>query len=334
MVVEGFVSDKSFSETLLYPSDGRYFTVKLSLTGDVINARPTMVTGAFVQLISDHNEEWQYKESVSTGIYELLDDEFRARADVRYKLKVTLSDNDIFESAWEAFASAEFPLIGEIGFKEAEIKKYVVVAGKSEIMNTKVVTVNINVAENDKGEQFFYRYEFTPHWIYKAPLVPASATGGTCWATDPYYLQDYVLQADKTGGYQKDLFYLETIRNERLFVDFSVLVNQYSLTEDQYEFWNEMQQQSRGGVAFDSPPFNLKTNMHSESGDEMVSGYFGVVREQARRWYFNVGDLSYYVQNTLKKDCTVPFQDPAPECFDCREYSFGKATIVKPSWWR
>jgi hypothetical protein len=39
-LVEAFISDKSFSETLLYASDGRYFTVKLTNTGDVTNTRP------------------------------------------------------------------------------------------------------------------------------------------------------------------------------------------------------------------------------------------------------------------------------------------------------
>ncbi len=47
LVVEGYISDKSFNETLLYPSDGRYFTVRLSYSGDVTNGRPVMIPGAF-----------------------------------------------------------------------------------------------------------------------------------------------------------------------------------------------------------------------------------------------------------------------------------------------
>ncbi len=95
-----------------------------------------------------------------------------------------------------------------------------------------------------------------------------------------------------------------------------------------------MQEQNEGGAIFDKPPFNLRTNFHSLSGDKKVSGYFGVVQEQAKRWYFDMSELTYHVENTLKKDCTVPFiTDIAPECFDCREYSFGIVTNVKPQWW-
>ena len=56
--------------------------------------------------------------------------------------------------------------------------------------------------------------------------------------------------------------------------------------------------------------------------------------EQAKRWYFNPKDLSYVVENTLRADCSVPFQDPGPECFSCLDYPFGNSINVKPEWWR
>lgn len=94
-----------------------------------------------------------------------------------------------------------------------------------------------------------------------------------------------------------------------------------------------MQEQNESSQLIDKPPYNLDTNFQSLNGEKRVSGYFGVVHEQAKRWYFDKKDLSYFVENTLQKDCTVPFQDKAPECFDCREYSFGITSNVKPSWW-
>ena len=59
VVIEASISDKSFTDTKAYPSDGRYFTVKLSKTSDVINVRPEMITGASVTLISDQGNEWE-----------------------------------------------------------------------------------------------------------------------------------------------------------------------------------------------------------------------------------------------------------------------------------
>jgi hypothetical protein len=68
LVVEAFISDKSFNETMLYPSDGRYFTVKLSQTGDVINTRPKPVKKAVVELRSSDDEAFLYTEG-DGGIY-------------------------------------------------------------------------------------------------------------------------------------------------------------------------------------------------------------------------------------------------------------------------
>ncbi|MCK5470457.1 MAG: hypothetical protein KAI99_18170, partial [Cyclobacteriaceae bacterium] len=39
LVIEAHISNVSFLETKDYPSDGRYFSVKLSYTSDVINIR-------------------------------------------------------------------------------------------------------------------------------------------------------------------------------------------------------------------------------------------------------------------------------------------------------
>ena len=126
---------------------------------------------------------------------------------------------------------------------------------------------------------------------------------------------------------------METVRNAKLYVKYSALIVQHAMNEDYYSFWKEMQEQNEEGAIFDKPPFNLHTNFHSLGGDKKVSGYFGVVQEQAKRWYFDIKDLSYHVENTAKADCQIPFTDTPPECFDCREYSFGIVTNVKPQWW-
>ena len=60
LVVEGFISNVSYNETLQYPSDGRFFTVKLRLTSDVINVSDEVVEHASVTLVSDAGEEWEY----------------------------------------------------------------------------------------------------------------------------------------------------------------------------------------------------------------------------------------------------------------------------------
>lgn len=338
LVVEAHISDRSFNETLLYPSDGRHFTARIGLTGDVTNSRSVMVSGASVRLISDQDEEWEYLETDplnDPGVYTMLDDDFKARQNVKYKLRIGLPGDDVYESVWEALPVTPTLPMGDIGFAETEVQAYKEELGKKVIKAVKGITANINLPGIGTKDPLYYRWEFAPMWIYQAPLSrSATNPGHRCWATEENYLKDYTLQLDRVGGYKKDLFFMQTVRNERIFEDFTVLITQQSLSEKYYYFWKEMQEQSEGGAIFDKPPYNLETNLVSLNGSRRVIGFFGVVGEQAKRWYFTWKDLSYYVPNTLYGDCTVPFQDIAPECFDCREYSFGKTTNVKPSWWR
>ncbi|MEX2234012.1 MAG: DUF4249 domain-containing protein [Cyclobacteriaceae bacterium] len=335
LVVEAFISDKSFSETLLYPSDGRYFTVKLSNTGDVTNTRPAPVIGAIVELLSSEGEVLIYTES-GTGIYTLLNNAFKAKMDVTYRLRIVLEDENIYESGWEAMPDIEIPPMGEIGFSETEKQYYVMEANEWALRTKQVLLANIHVTENSTGETIRYRWTYSRMWVYVAPLVSTNDPYYRCWATDPYYLNTFGLQIDKAGGYKKDLFYFPTVPNARIFEKFSVLVTQHAMTESYFNFWKKMKDQNENSSLTDAPPFNLRTNFMSSTGANAVSGYFGVTSEQATRWYFDRTELSYSVPNTLRADCLVVYGPgpPAPECLNCTQYSFGKATTTKPSWWQ
>lgn len=71
LVVEGYISDRPFNDTRSHPSDGRYFSVRLSLTGDVTNVRQIPVSEAVVKL-ENTSGGWAYTEKAA-GMYELPD---------------------------------------------------------------------------------------------------------------------------------------------------------------------------------------------------------------------------------------------------------------------
>jgi hypothetical protein len=99
-------------------------------------------------------------------------------------------------------------------------------------------------------------------------------------------------------------FFLETIGNERINGKLSVLINQIASSEEYFNYYKEIQDQANRGRLFDAPPYNLMTNFNSSDPDKKVFGYFGVVHEQAKRWYFNRLDVSYLVENTWRVNCT------------------------------
>lgn len=335
LVVEAYISDKSYRETLLYPSDGRYFTVKLSETSDVTNTRTNPVREAKVTLVSGDGEEWTY-ESRGNGIYSLMNIDFKALPGKAYKLEIRLQDEQVYESSWETLPEIGAQGIGEIDFRETKKQRYVMESGKWKLRTLDYVTVMIQLPGRPTREPIYYRWTYSPMWVYMAPLVPPSDAVAKCWATDPLYLNGYGLQIDRTGGYQKELFEFPTVRNERIYEKFSVLVTQHAMNEPFHNFWKEMQEQTDAGALTDKPPFNLRTNLTCITSQKKVSGYFGVTSEEATRWYFDRSALSYQVTNTLLTDCLVVYGPgpPAEECLDCRAYSFGRATTVRPAWWQ
>jgi len=345
LVVEGYISDKSFNDSKNYPSDGRYFGLRLTNTSSVTNVRSTPVTGASVVLMSDAGESWQYQESGERGLYELYDPSFAAQPGVEYSLQINVND-DVYESSWEALPEVEVPPMGTVDFQETESQKYVMEAGSEVLRTIQEIKARISVNENQSGETIYYRWKYTPMWVFIAPLSPSiTRPGYKCWVTSRDYLTTYALQEDNAGRYKKELFSLPTIANERLLDDFSVLIQQFAMNEEDFFFWKEMYDRNESNVLLDKPPFNLKTNLESVAGDKKVSGYFGVFKEQATRWHFSVKELSYPVENAFKKGCEQAYGPPlggcpepfpafpACECKYCLDYSWGVATNVKPPWW-
>lgn len=338
LVVEGYISDISYEESKEFPSDGRYFTIFLHYAGDVGNRRDLSATNATVYLESDSGEKWTYMEKeAEPGKYVLFLNGFEAEEGKAYKLHIELPNEERYESDWQSLPTSTLATIGNVGFEEVEKQLYKVQAGKQVVETIKGINVFVDLPENNTGSTTFYRWKFTPTWIYIAPLVSPNGPNYKCWVTSRYYLADYALQKDRRGGYRKNLFFIETIRNDRLFERFSLLITQQAMSEDFFYFWKEMKEKAEGNSLFDTPPYNLQTNIHAKSGKGKVSGYFGVVEERAIRWYFSIEDLSYWVDNPLKADCLVvykPGDPPSPPCLSCEEYIFGEASTVMPGWWK
>jgi hypothetical protein len=300
-------------------------------------------------LISDSDEEWVYQQSGhEPGVYELYDSAFKAMPGVQYKIRIVTEDED-YESSWQSIPDTEVPPIGTVGFRQTESEKYIVEAGKNVLRSVKEIESYISVKPNTSGNSIYYQWRFSPMWVYVAPLSPSvTRPGHTCWVTSKDYMKTFALQVDIAGGYDRPLFRVPTLHNERLLNDFSVLIQQFAMDENNYFFLKEMYDQNEGNVLVDKPPFNLKSNIHPFSGEKKVVGYFSVVQEQATRWYFNVSQLDYPVENTFKKACETNYgppvrgdcpEEPSPafpacECKYCLRYSFGDATNMKPSWWR
>jgi len=328
--VDAYLSDKSYNDSKLYPSDGRYFYVKLGRTSDVLNVRSEKIEGAVVELEISDGSKMVFDESGEPGTYLLLNDDFRAINGLQYRLNITTPEDDQIVSDWQSLPDSEAPAMGEINFKESTTPAVVL----DQVVQKRGITPYISLPANTSGEPLYYRWTFVPTWIFVAPLVQQSDPYYRCWGSSIYYYQNFSVQKDEDGGYNKDFWFMLTDDNERILHEFSLLVEQQTLTPDFYNFWKEMQDLNQTDGIFSSPPYNLKTN-YTSSGSSPVFGYFGVVHAQARRWYFSRSDLSYYIEDWWPAVCEMPCLGcPPPECLNCLQYELVTSiTNQRPTWW-
>ncbi|WP_258105261.1 DUF4249 domain-containing protein [Marinoscillum sp. MHG1-6] len=342
LVIESYVSDMSFNDALQAPSNGRYFIVKLKFTRPVgATVKDSIAPFAEVKLIDDLNNEWVYVENFREwGTYFLPDKDFKVSSDRMYKLNITTRDDLIYESSWEQLPPASSP-VEDIWFEEEIRKVYEYPAGEQEIRERPFINISTSVPALSDGQVRYYKWEYSPMWVYEAPLANGEFVPfKKCWVTSQMYLDDYTLQEDAIGGFEKTLFSLAIDKNERLFFNFSVLVFQQSLSRDYFNFWKLVQEQTTSNGLFDAIPTNLPTNFSClNDPSKKPLGYFGVISETAKRWYFSKFDLSYPVENYLLRECLIQYGRPgdepdyAPACLSCLEYPKGDATLLKPEWW-
>lgn len=335
LIVEGFISDKSYNDTKAYPSDGRLFSIKLKWSSKVTNQHDAVVTGASITLLDNEGMSISYEESSDLpGTYQILDPNFSATSGREYLLRISLENGDVYESEIEKMVEEQIPQMGDICFEEVEKKVYRWRIDEFVVDEEKGLEICIDLPVNLNDKAIYYRWNFDPTWIFIAPLASIIQPDYRCWATNHLYLSSYSLKKDDVGGYKNDILYMSLFRNERIFEKMSVLVIQQAMTERYHRFWSEMYDQSQRGGLFDAPPFNLDSNFKQiGDGNKKVSGYFGVVKESAVRWHFSKNDLSYYLEDYLKRDCTTYGLDPGPDCFSCLAYTKGTATLEKPTWW-
>lgn len=338
VVVEAFISDKSFAQTMNYPSDGRYFRVKLTKLNSVNNVKSIPIEGADVYLIDDKEVVLTYTPDESAlGEYVLGDESFAADKNTMYKLVIALAEGDTIFSNWEAMPVAS-TAIEFISFEETEKDKYIwYKPGEKRLETFEGIQMKIRVPQNETNSLKYFRWSYEPLWIYIAPKAATNSPNKKCWVTSPYYLNNYHLVADEVGSYDNDLFFMSTKGNERVYTYFSTLVVQMQMSAQYYQFWLDLEKQRKKGGLYDSPPFNLLTNLYSSNPDLNINGYFGVVAEDAVRWTFDQTSLSYGIHNDIEELCNISYGPPLPgeltECEDCSQYTNGTAVNYPPLWW-
>jgi hypothetical protein len=149
----------------------------------------------------------------------------------------------------------------------------------------------------------FYRWNFEETWEFRIPYVYPTIINRICWKyafSDKLYLKNAsALKENKVTAYPLNFITTET---DRLKARYSIMVNQYSLNEEEYLYWEKLQKITGNvGGLYDVVPMSIEGNMHCiDNPDEMVLGYFSVSSVSTKR---------IFIQNEL-----VDFPDFYGKC--------------------
>lgn len=158
----------------------------------------------------------------------------------------------------------------------------------------------------------YYRWEFVETWEFNLPYLVANRD---CWITRT----SEQINIKNTTSFTDDRIdklpvTLITNETDRLNIKYSILVNQYSLNQDEFDYWQQLKNQiEKVGSLYDQIPYSTKSNVRCiEKPSENVLGYFSVSAVKSKRIFIQeqfVGAPYLYYDC---EDAVVGFNDPIP----------------------
>ncbi|SFH11946.1 DUF4249 domain-containing protein [Pedobacter insulae] len=154
----------------------------------------------------------------------------------------------------------------------------------------------------------YYRWEYEESWIFYSRYNSSSIWKGGPIAVERYpeesifkcwgNAKSSTILLGSSIKLSKDVIHLSPLTDivsssERLTEKYSILVKQYALNKETYEFWQNLKKNTESlGSIFDVLPSQLTGNIRNEAdGSEPVIGYISAGTTQQRRIFIEKSDL-------------------------------------------
>jgi hypothetical protein len=256
LVVEGMITDQN-----------RKYSIKLSKSlplGKLVFPKP--LKGAKVTVSDEKGSVFNFTEP-QPGKYVSDSTKFRGRVGGRYTLFIRSGNLTYTSQTMEMKPS---PPIDSVYFERVMI-------AEPNYLGIKEEGCQIYVDTYDPTTRcLYYRWDFTETWEFR---LPYNVPNRVCWKTSPsdkiFIKNTSVYNQARVSKYP--LMYI-TNRSDKLKVKYSILVNQYSLNESEYDYWEKLQNVSGNvGGLYDITPMAISSNINcNEDRNETVLGYFSV----------------------------------------------------------
>ena len=350
LVVDGILTDELGNQV-----------VSVSRTSGYSDAEFLPENGCTVTVLDDQGNIYRYTGK-GDGKYEAEFYQGDLQYGRAYMLRVIANNGDVYESDYQMLKPA--PKIDSVTAR----------------YETKITLEN---TDGLKGYQFFvntsdptnntryYRWSVEETWEYHAPYEVMFMYDGTlhffsfpddrstCWKT----LDVPAIFTGTTRDMSEDILrdvelsFVST-ESERLKWRYSLLVTEYSLSAESYEFWNGLEKQTwKTGGLYEIQPYMIKGNITCVSDPkEVVLGFFSVSGVSKKRIFVgpapdplyemvcNLDEIGprnpiedypesaypVYLTGTLLPSGGYSMAASERRCFDCLERG---GTNVKPDFW-
>jgi hypothetical protein len=266
LVVEGLITDQF-----------RTNTIKLSKSLPFgLKSQATPLSGCYITISDDLGNVYSLKEG-RAGTYLTDSTVFQGVVGRFYTLHIRTNANDNFRE-YESFAVEMRPVppIDSIYYKKTVIEKayenFKGIDGCQIYLNT----------HDPQNNCKYYRWDFTETWVLRL-LFPVKNM--TCWISE----NSSTINIKSTAAFDESrvtgypINYITNV-TDRLKTRYSILVNQYSLNEDEYIYWEKLQKMiEQAGGLYDIIPSSVEGNLWSKRSIDKVLGYFSVSAVSSKR---------------------------------------------------
>jgi len=285
--------------------------IKLSRTVNVSSDTATNpVLHALVSVESDQNVSYPLTETTNGNYVSVGLNLDNSRT---YRLSIKTPDNKQFQSDFVSVSIT--PPIDSVGFS---------------IVNDPVAGIQIYANAHDQTNTVkYYRWDYSEAWEFHSKFISYYISNGTtlalrtqaqdvstCYTND--VSSDIVLGS--TAKLKQDVIYQSPIvfiasTSEKIEAGYSILLHQYALTADAYNFWISLKKNTEQlGSIFDAQPSQLAGNIHCITNpSEPVIGYISVCTVSSKRIFIPSSQLPSWIP-TYPYTCSKPYCCPIAQC--------------------
>jgi len=332
------------------------YTIKLSRSSGLDIHAIEPVAGASVVIIEENGPAVSLTE-IEPGTYQTKVDGLQGKVGKSYKLALNIEGIQ-YETDYELLKKPT-----EINSVDARFEYQASFNSPEDVPG---IQFYVNT-DNSTFEEDYFLWTLEGTYKYNASLMIYYVYDGSLREFDNHdTLNTCYISYDIGGIYtartanlsvpqvlDKPLYFLPAT-DIRLSVRYSLFTTQYSISEEAYQFWRQVELQSGGGESlYTSQPYQIRGNVKNISDpDEAILGYFTVAGVSQNRIFM---DQPAEV-NILLEDCVPdpmalieifdskpedwPIYLPGgegvslglvnPDCVDCQKSG---GTIKKPSFW-